>query len=339
MLELLDIHKSYEGALLLRGVSFSVAAGETVCLLGPSGSGKSTLLRISAGLETAEQGDVRWDGQSFLSMPPHLRRFGLMFQDYALFPHLNVAENTAFGLRMQNISAREIKQRVDEVLKQVNLAGFESRRVTDLSGGEQQRVALARTLAPRPRLLMFDEPLGALDRALREHLLAELRGILHATGVPALYVTHDQEEAFMLADKVILLHEGGIVQSGSPAQVFANPRSVWVVDFLGLGMVLAGRVASGGGVVETAAGKIKPMNIGEHAPGSLVRVLVRPGGAVIESEDGVNVIAGVVADIAFRNESFRVTLDNGLYFDLRDAPRLGARVKIRVPSSAIQCLP
>jgi len=339
MLELIDIYKSYEGALLLRGVSFSVAAGETVCLLGPSGSGKSTLLRISAGLETAEQGDVRWEGQSILSMPPHLRRFGLMFQDYALFPHLTVTENVAFGLRMQKASKVEMNARVDEVLNQVNLSGFDQRRVTDLSGGEQQRVALARTLAPRPRLLMFDEPLGALDRALREQLLEELRGILHATGVPGLYVTHDQEEAFTLADKVILLHDGEIVQSGSPEQVFANPLSAWVVDFLGLGKVLEGRVAASGGLVETAAGRLKPINSGDHVAGSPVRVLVRPGGAVFTSEDGINVIAGTVADIAFRNESFRVTLDNGLHFDLRDAPGLGARVKISVPTSAIQCLP
>jgi ABC-type Fe3+/spermidine/putrescine transport system ATPase subunit len=339
MLKLTNIHKAYAGAPLLRGVSFTVDAGETVCLLGPSGSGKSTLLRIVAGLEAAEQGDVSWEGQALLSMPPHVRRFGLMFQDYALFPHLNVAENVAFGLRMMKLGRDEIKARVAEVLKQVNLTGFEARRVTDLSGGEQQRVALARTLAPQPRLLMFDEPLGALDRALRERLLAELRGILHVMGVPAIYVTHDQEEAFTLADKVILLHEGGIVQSGSPVQVVAEPRSEWVVEFLGLGTVLNGRVAGDGAWVETAAGRLQPINIGGQVQGSMVRVLVRPGGALIESEDGVNVLAGTVADIAFRNESFRVTLETGLCFDLRAAVRVGERVRVRVPQSAIQCLP
>ena len=170
MLEIRDIWKSYEGQPLLNGVSFSLEAGETVCLLGRSGSGKSTLLRIIAGLETAERGQVLWQGQDLSAVPVHLRQFGLMFQDYALFPHRDVAENVGFGLRMQGLSKAEISLRVAEALEQVNLAAFAKRRVTDLSGGEQQRVALARALAPRPRLLMLDEPLGALDRALREQL-------------------------------------------------------------------------------------------------------------------------------------------------------------------------
>jgi spermidine/putrescine transport system ATP-binding protein len=188
MLTLKNIHKTYEGKPLLKGISLTVSKGETISLLGSSGSGKSTLLRIIAGLENAEQGDVLWDGQSLSDVPSHLRNFGLIFQDYALFPHLNVFQNVAFGLKMALIDSRsatsrrglsrmarffpfvskstddEIQTRVMESLHQVDLAGFESRRVTELSGGEQQRVALARALAPRPRLLMFDEPLGALDR-------------------------------------------------------------------------------------------------------------------------------------------------------------------------------
>ncbi|NCP15641.1 ABC transporter ATP-binding protein, partial [bacterium] len=205
MLQLLDISKDYENKPLLRGISFTVTANETVCLLGASGSGKSTLLRIIAGLEPPDQGTVRWEERDLASVPAHLRNFGLVFQDYALFPHLSVFENIAFGLRMQNLPRPEIEQRVREAVAQVNLTGFEKRGVSDLSGGEQQRVALARALAPRPRLLMLDEPLGALDRALRERLQGELRGILHATGVPAIYVTHDQEEAFAIADRVLLL--------------------------------------------------------------------------------------------------------------------------------------
>jgi spermidine/putrescine transport system ATP-binding protein len=184
MLELINIHKSYEGHPLLGGISFSLAAAETVCLLGPSGSGKSTLLRIIAGLEVPEQGQVRWAGADLASIPAYLRGFGLVFQDYALFPHLNVAENVAFGLRMQNLVGTERKLRVDNILKKMNLDRFRDRQVTDLSGGEQQRVALARALAPQPRLLMLDEPLGALDRSLREQLMEELRHILRASGVP-----------------------------------------------------------------------------------------------------------------------------------------------------------
>ena len=234
MLSLKNIHKSYEGKPLLRGISLDLAEGETICLLGPSGSGKSTLLRIISGLEEAESGDVLWDGESIASLPSHERNFGLIFQDYALFPHLNVFDNVAFGLKMQKIGKEEIHQRVDEALKQVDLQEFAKRSVTDLSGGEQQRIALARALAPRPRLLMFDEPLGALDRRLREYLLVEIKEILEESGVPAIYVTHDQEEAFTLSDRVMLLHEGLIVQQGTPDELFSHPASAWVAEFLGI---------------------------------------------------------------------------------------------------------
>jgi ABC-type Fe3+/spermidine/putrescine transport system ATPase subunit len=234
MLELRRISKTYEGKPLLLDVSLLVASGETICLLGASGSGKSTLLRIIAGLESPEAGQVCWNGQEIASLPPHLRDFGLVFQDYALFPHLDVFDNVAFGLRMRETPKDAIETRVRESLELVNLRGFESRRVTELSGGEQQRVALARALAPRPRLLMFDEPLGALDRTLKDDLLHELRAILHRTKIPAIYVTHDQQEAFAIAQKVMLLHDGVIVQSGSPDEVRANPVNAWVADFLGV---------------------------------------------------------------------------------------------------------
>ncbi|MBT7189068.1 MAG: ABC transporter ATP-binding protein [Anaerolineae bacterium] len=234
MLSLRNIHKSYEGSPLLKGISLDLDEGETICLLGPSGSGKSTLLRIISGLEEAESGNVLWEGKSIASIPSHERNFGLIFQDYALFPHLNVFDNIAFGLKMKKLGKEEIRQRVDEALKQVDLQEFAKRSVTDLSGGEQQRIALARALAPRPRLLMFDEPLGALDRRLREYLLIEIKEILDESGVPAIYVTHDQEEAFTLSDRVMLLHEGLIVQQGTPDELFAHPASAWVAEFLGI---------------------------------------------------------------------------------------------------------
>src|SRR5512144_505172 len=231
MLEVRDIHKTYEAQPLLEGVSFTVSPAETVCLLGPSGSGKSTLLRIIAGLEAPESGQVIWDGKDLASTPAHLRDFGLVFQDYALFPHLTVAENVAFGLKMRALPRDQIASRVNETLEIVNLQPLASRQVTDLSGGEQQRVALARALAPRPRLLMFDEPLGALDRTLREDLLKELRTILRQTNIPAIYVTHDQEEAFALADRVLILHDGFILREGTPADVWANPETAFVAKF------------------------------------------------------------------------------------------------------------
>jgi len=323
MLEVTHLHKTYEGQPLLKGISFSLAAGETICLLGASGSGKSTILRIIAGLEQAEQGDVCWDGQSLADMPVHRRNFGLMFQDYALFPHLNVFENAAFGLRMRNWPENEIRLRVAEVLGQVNMSAFEKREVGELSGGEQQRVALARALAPRPRLLMLDEPLGALDRALRESLLDELRMILHHSGIPAIYVTHDQQEAFTIADRVILLHDGQIAQAGTPSDVFAKPANGWVARFLGLGNVVEGQVTASG--VETPFGGVHiklNLRVGEN-----VTLLLRPRAEIVETGE---TLSGKVTDVVFRGQAFRIELENGLYFSISDEVKVGETVKLKV---------
>lgn len=234
MLRLYNISKTYEGTPLLRDISLTINDGEIVCLLGPSGSGKTTLLRIIAGLEAAEAGDVFWDQQNLRNVPVHQRGFGLMFQDLALFPHKNVFENVAFGLRMQNQSRDEIRTRVAETLELVGLAGLAERDVNRLSGGEQQRVALARSLAPRPKFLMFDEPLGALDRILREQLIVDVRTILKRVQMTALYVTHDQDEAFAIADRIAIIHDGRLVQSGAPAEIYHAPVNAFVARFLGL---------------------------------------------------------------------------------------------------------
>jgi spermidine/putrescine transport system ATP-binding protein len=338
MLTLTSITKSYESKPLLKGISFSVAPGEVVCLLGASGSGKSTILRIIAGLEEAESGEVAWDGVSLKGAPTHQRRFGLMFQDYALFPHLSVFENVAFGLKMQqgrNLTAesqsgrvakffykisaplrlrgKNFESRVNECLEMVHLTEFEHRRVTELSGGEQQRVALARALAPKPRLLMLDEPLGALDRALKESLLDELRHILHRAGIPAIYVTHDQQDAFALSDRIILLRDGQIAQAGTPAEVFANPADGWVASFLGLGNVV--RPGEGGGVLNAEGLDIQKT------------ILLRPQAELVASGGTVQ---GVVADVVFAGESFRIELENDWYFYVSDAPQVGETVQLRV---------
>ncbi|HLE26699.1 MAG TPA: ABC transporter ATP-binding protein [Anaerolineales bacterium] len=237
MLELVSLSKSFGDGGGLDDVCLTVNRGEIVSLLGPSGCGKSTLLALIAGLETPDAGEVRWDGESLAGLPPHRRSFGLMFQDYALFPHRDVFDNVAFGLRMQNAPETEVALRVREALALVNLSGFERRDVNTLSGGEAQRIALARSLCPRPRLLMLDEPLGALDRTLRDALLDELRGMLRAFGgraQTALYVTHDQQEAFALADRVALMNAGRIVQVGAPEEVYNSPASPFVARFLGL---------------------------------------------------------------------------------------------------------
>ncbi len=330
MLEVLDIYKVYEGAPLLRQVSFTVAQGETACLLGPSGSGKSTLLRIVAGLEMPDSGRVLWEGHDLASTPSHRRDFGLVFQDYALFPHLNVFENIAFGLRMKKWPHHALEARVREVLEMVNLTGFAARGVNELSGGEQQRVALARALAPRPRLLMFDEPLGALDRALRQELLEELRRILRRTGIPAIYVTHDQEEAFAIADRVLLLHEGQIVRNGSPAEVWENPGSAWAAGFLGVGSVLRGKITGGGWVVQTASGRFTVRCGHKHRAGDAVHLLARPQPV----RDGHS-LRGRVVDVVLQQGRFKVTLENGLYFYSESRPKAGQIVQTRLE---IECL-
>ena len=242
------------------------------------------------------------------------------------------------GSKCRRIPPREIESRVVSALAQVNLTGFESRRVTDLSGGEQQRVALARALAPEPLLLMFDEPLGALDRSLREHLISELRGILHRTRVPSIYVTHDQEEAFTIADKVLLLHEGRIVQSGPPNEVYSQPANGWVAEFLGLGNLLSGHVnhRGGGQFVHTEAGDFNLKCSHNHHDGDQVWILIRPAGASMGGDAGPESISGVVSDVLFHQSGFKTTLDNGLFFFLPIALKIGDQVRIHVGS--VECL-
>jgi len=226
MLQVEEVAVRFGDKLALDQASLEVGSGETIALLGPSGSGKSTLLRAIAGLERLEGGRIMFEGADLSRIPTHLRRFGLMFQGYALFPHLTVAQNIAFGLRMHGLD----ESRATEALAMVGLSDLASRSVDRLSGGEQQRVALARTLVTEPRLVMLDEPIGALDRQLRRRLIAEMRELLDGRCV--IYVTHDHDEARSIADRVALLHEGRVVQTGTYDELMAAPASGWVSDFL-----------------------------------------------------------------------------------------------------------
>jgi spermidine/putrescine transport system ATP-binding protein len=352
MLEVREIYKDYESQALLKGVSFRVDEAETVCLLGPSGSGKSTLLRIIAGLEQPEHGQVLWDGEDLRDVPVHLRRFGLMFQDYALFPHRSVFENVAFGLNMQGIAAAEVRSRVDAALDQVHLRSFTGRRVTDLSGGEQQRVALARALTPQPRLLMLDEPLGALDRALREQLTEELRRLLHATRIPAVYVTHDQEEAFSIADRLLLLRDGRMVQSGRPEHVYAHPVDAWTAAFLGLTNLLEGEVVLLQPFqVKTAAGVFQPEcgPLERYSPGDPLTVLLRPAGVraldvLSEAQpEERNEVSGRVEDCVFREDGYRIRLripaGKLLQFTIGQPLGVGESFRFQIDPKMIDCLP
>ena len=246
MLHVEALEVRYGDTVALDGVDLVVEDGEVVSVLGPSGSGKSTLLRAVAGLEPPVLGRVAWDGDDLTRVPPHRRQLGLMFQDHTLFPHRDVLGNVAFGLRMRRVPAAHAAARAAELLALVGLAGYAHRHVTELSGGEQQRVALARALAPAPRLLMLDEPLGSLDRALRERLMVELRELFTRLGLTSLYVTHDHDEAFALADRVAVMHEGRIEQLGSPVDVWEHPANEFVARFLGYNVTDAlghGRVA------------------------------------------------------------------------------------------------
>lgn len=282
-------------------------------MLGPSGCGKSTLLRLIAGLERADGGEVWFDGARVDGLPPHQRGFGLMFQDYALFPHLNVERNVAFGLKMKSEERGKVSARVAEMLRLVNLEGFARRDVHTLSGGEQQRVALARSLAPGPRLLMLDEPMGALDAALRRQVLAELRGILDRVGVATIYVTHDQEEALALAQHLILMNSGLVVQQGSAADLVERPASAFVARFLGLGLLLEGEVSGEAGrrTICTSAGRLV-MQAGADVATPRVTVLVRPGALRPVTQDAdteaSNVLSFTALGPAMRVDGVRLRL-------------------------------
>lgn len=328
MLELRNVVKAYEGKPLLTDISFTVAEGETICLLGASGSGKSTILRMIAGLDFPDRGAILLNSLDLAGTPPHLRDFGLVFQDYGLFPHLNVFDNIAFGLKMRNASADEIKQRVSTLLEQVNLSGFDSRQVTDLSGGEQQRVALARALAPSPRLLMFDEPLGALDRSLKEDLLNEIRGILHQTKIPAIYVTHDQEEAFTIADRILILHEGTIIRDGTPSEIWKEPQSAFVAKLLGIGNVIEGEVI-GMQNVRTEFGVFAVDGVRSNRVGDKISLLVS------STEDGGEEIQLTVEDVLFKQNQFQIKGRGGLVIHMKDAPRIGDVITVQVQ---VKCL-
>ncbi len=307
LLTLTGIKKQFDGQPALRSLSLTVAAGEVVALLGPSGCGKTTLLRIIAGLETADAGQLLLDGRDLTPIPVHRRGFGMVFQDYALFPHKNVYHNVAFGLKMQGWPQDKIRERAAHMLAVVGLPGFDERPIHELSGGEQQRVALARSLAPAPRLLLLDEPLGALDRSLRERLMGELRAILQRAGaltgdagVTAVYVTHDQAEAFAIADRVAVMRHGRIEQQGAPTDLHRRPATPFVARFLGMSNIFEGTVLTESPlVVETAVGDLTLA--GEPGGSQRVTLLIRPeAGQWPAVADSPNLIHGRLDAVSFR---------------------------------------
>ena len=356
LLQVLHLTKSYGDSYFPHDISFSVDEGDILCLLGPSGCGKTTLLRIIAGLETPDSGKVLFEGRDIHDVPVHQRNFGLMFQDQALFPHKNVFENIAFGLRMQRLPEEEIRERMAEVLDLVGMVGFEERDVNELSGGEQQRVALARSLAPRPRLLMLDEPLGSLDRTLRERLMNELRTILKSVGVTAIYVTHDQQEAFAVADQVVIMDRGRKVQDGRPEEVYQQPATEFVARFLGLTNLLRGTVLNvdkGRVEIETEIGRLEidKLGIGNWELGIKATVLIRPEAAILPDEECPpsedNVIEGTVVERSFRGDHYRLLVRHADGLEMAfmvevmatDLPQPGEGIRLVLRKEAMTLLP
>jgi ABC-type Fe3+/spermidine/putrescine transport system ATPase subunit len=319
LLKLKNIEKSFDEQPILMGVSLEVNAGEIVALLGPSGCGKTTLLRIISGLEDADRGDLLFKGEGLSGIPVHERGFGLVFQDYALFPHKNVAGNIEFGLRMLGWDQKQRSDRVRQVLDLVGLRGFEERSIHELSGGEQQRVALARSLAPSPQLLLLDEPMGSLDRALRDRLMRELRTILkdaggildRPEGFTAIFVTHDQEEAFAVADRVIVMNTGLIEQIADPVSLYRNPANTFVASFLGMDNIVKGHLISD--TPPTVRTKIGDLFV---APGSFtigdgLTLLIRPEAASLSATKEIveNSFTATLMDLSFRGRYQVVTFD------------------------------
>ncbi len=294
--------KSFGASLVLDGVDLAVARGEFVSLLGPSGCGKTTLLRIVAGLTGPDSGTFTLDGREISRLPPHKRDIGVVFQNYALFPHLTVAENIAFGLNARGAARGEIAEAVGRFLTLVHLTPMADRSVKALSGGQQQRVAVARALAVRPKLLLLDEPFSALDRKLRETMQIELRRLLRELGTTAIFVTHDQDEALIMSDRIAVMNRGRIEQLDTPEAIYARPRTAFALEFVGLSTRLAGTVTAydpaGIITVETAFGSVRSQ--GRFEIGSAVMLGVRPERIAFGAREGMNTLAPMLTDIVFQ---------------------------------------
>ena len=308
IINLTDVSKSYDGELILDHINLQIHDKEFVTLLGPSGCGKTTTLRIIGGFESPDTGDVEFDGKSVKNVPPHQRPVNTVFQKYALFPHLNVFENIAFGLRLKKLPEEEIRAKVKEILALVNLKGFERRRTSTLSGGQQQRVAIARALVNQPEVLLLDEPLGALDLKLRKDMQNELKKIQQTTGITFIYVTHDQEEALSMSDTVVVMANGQIQQIGSPTDIYNEPENAFVADFIGESNIVDGfmladyKVRFSGHTFECV-----DKGFEKNQP---VDVVVRPEDVdVVSVEKGM--LEGTVTSVTFKGVHYEIIVDIG----------------------------
>ena len=330
LIRLRDLCMAFDDELVLDHINLYINDSEFLTLLGPSGCGKTTTLRIIGGYTTPTSGHVTFDGVSINDVPPHKRQINTVFQKYALFPHLDVFENIAFGLRIAKVPAEEIEERVTEMLGVVSLKGFEHRKITQLSGGQQQRVAIARALVNRPKVLLLDEPLGALDLRLRKDMQNELKRIQQQMGITFIYVTHDQEEALTMSDTVVVMDKGRIQQIGTPEDIYNEPKNAFVADFIGESNILNGTMVRDN--VVKMYGKEFPCVDGGFAPNEPVDVVIRPEDIdIVPVEQGQ--LVGTVTNVTFKGMQYDIIVDfRGFKWLIQttDHSPVGARIGVKI---------
>ena len=330
LIRLRDLCMAFDDELVLDHINLYINDSEFLTLLGPSGCGKTTTLRIIGGFTTPTSGDVTFDGVRINDVPPHKRQINTVFQKYALFPHLDVFENIAFGLRIAKVPAEEIEERVTEMLGVVSLKGFEHRKITQLSGGQQQRVAIARALVNRPKVLLLDEPLGALDLRLRKDMQNELKRIQQQMGITFIYVTHDQEEALTMSDPVVVMDKGRIQQIGTPEDIYNEPKNAFVADFIGESNILNGTMVRDN--VVKMYGKEFPCVDGGFAPNEPVDVVIRPEDIdIVPVEQGQ--LVGTVTNVTFKGMQYDIIVDfRGFKWLIQttDHSPVGARIGVKI---------
>ena len=338
VVELKNIGISFDGEQILDDLNLEIRDGEFVTFLGPSGCGKTTTLRIIGGFTQPDTGEVIIDGKNMNGAPPYKRQVNTIFQRYALFPHLNVFENVAFGLRVNKVDSKEIEKRVTAMLESVNLSGFEKRQVHSLSGGQQQRVAIARALVNNPTILLLDEPLGALDLKLRKDMQNELKNIQQQLGITFIFVTHDQEEALSMSDTVVVMNEGRIQQIGTPEDIYNEPKNAFVADFIGESNILDG-IMREDKLVEMFGHKFDCVDIG-FGKNEPVDVVVRPEDIdVVEPEKGQ--LSGTVSSITFKGVHYEIIVDiNDFKWMIQstDSPAVGDVIGISIPPQDIHIM-